>query len=43
MEKLIMFDQFWDFDRLIEDGALGEVEIMGSHTPLVDFFGFEFM
>jgi hypothetical protein len=24
---LVMFDHFWDFDRLVEGGAQGEAEI----------------
>jgi hypothetical protein len=33
-----MFDHFWDFDRLVEDGAPGEVEIVGSRPLLWDFW-----
>jgi hypothetical protein len=43
INTLVMFDQFWDFDRLIEDGAPGEAEIAGSCPPFADFFGFGFM
>jgi hypothetical protein len=37
-----MFDQFWDFDRLIKDGAQGEVEITGYHPAFAkkNSFGF---
>jgi hypothetical protein len=38
-----MFDQFWDFDRLVEGGAQGEVEIMGSRPLLREFLGLGFM
>ena len=27
---LVMFDHFWDFDRLVDGGARDKVEIMGS-------------
>jgi hypothetical protein len=30
-ETLVVFDHFWEFDRLVKDGAHpGEEEIMGS-------------
>jgi hypothetical protein len=38
METLVMFDQFWDFNRMVKDESPGKVEIMGSH-PL--FWTFE--
>jgi hypothetical protein len=38
-----MFDHFWDFDRLVEDKAPGEVEIVGSHPPFRALLGLEFM
>jgi hypothetical protein len=41
-KHLVMFDQFWDFDRLVKDGAPGEAEIAGSH-PFCDFLGLGFM
>ena len=34
---LVMFDHFWDFERLVEDEVLGEAEITGSHPFLWDF------
>jgi hypothetical protein len=34
---MVMFDQFWDFDRLVEDEVLGEVEIARSHPLLWNF------
>jgi hypothetical protein len=34
-----MFDQFWEFGRLVEEGAPSKVEITGSH-PLLQIFGF---
>jgi hypothetical protein len=33
-----MFDHFWDFDSLIEGGAQGEAEIMGSHSLFKEFW-----
>jgi hypothetical protein len=33
-----MFDQFWDFDRLVEGGAQGEAEIAGSRPLFRDFW-----
>jgi hypothetical protein len=33
-----MFDHFWDFDRLVEGGAQGEVEIVGSRPLFRDFW-----
>jgi hypothetical protein len=33
-----MFDQFWDFDRLVEGGAQGEAEIAGSRHLLWTFW-----
>jgi hypothetical protein len=33
-----MFDHFWDFNRLVEDGAPGKVDIMGSHHLLQKFW-----
>jgi hypothetical protein len=38
-----MFDQVWDFDRLVEGGAQGEVEIMGSRPVFVGILGLGFM
>jgi hypothetical protein len=32
-------DHFWDFDRLVEDGAPGKLEITGSHPIFVGFLG----
>jgi hypothetical protein len=40
---LVMFDHFWDFDRLVEDGAPGEAEIAGSRPLFVGFLGLGFM
>ena len=31
-ETLVMFDHFWDFDRLVEDETPRRSEIMGYHT-----------
>jgi hypothetical protein len=38
VETLVMFDQFCDFNRLVEDGAPSEAEIMGSCPILWDFW-----
>jgi hypothetical protein len=38
LEMVVMFDLFWDFDRLVEDGAQGEAEIAGSRPLLMDFW-----
>jgi hypothetical protein len=38
-----MFDQFWDFDRLVEGGAQGEAEIVGSRPLFREFLGLGFM
>ena len=37
---LVMFDHFWDFDRLVKDEAPGEAEITGSRPPFCGLFGF---
>jgi hypothetical protein len=33
-----MFDHFWDFDRLVEGGAQGEVEIVRSRPLFREFW-----
>jgi hypothetical protein len=38
-----MFDHFWDFDRLVEGGVQGEVEIVGSQPLFREFLGLGFM
>jgi hypothetical protein len=38
-----MFDQFWDFDMLVEGGVEGEVKIMGSQPLLREILGLGFM
>jgi hypothetical protein len=38
-----VFDHFWDFDRLVEDGVLGKADIARSHPPFVGFLGLGFM
>jgi hypothetical protein len=38
-----MFDHFWDFDILVEDGAPGEVEIVGSRPLFRALLGLGFM
>jgi hypothetical protein len=38
-----VFDQFWDFDGSVEDGAPGEAEIAGSRPILRDFWVLGFM
>jgi hypothetical protein len=38
-----MFDQFWDFNRLVEGGAQGEAEIVGSLPLIREFLGLGFM
>jgi hypothetical protein len=38
-----MFDQFWDFDRLVEGQAQGESEIAGSQPLFRAFLGLGFM
>jgi hypothetical protein len=43
LEKLGHIDHFWDLDRLVEDGAPGEVEIVGSLPIFVGFLGLGFM
>jgi hypothetical protein len=36
---MVMFDLFWDFDKLVEGGAQVEVEIVGSWPLFRAFFG----
>jgi hypothetical protein len=38
-----MFDQFWDFDKLVEGRVQGKVEIVGSQPLLRAFLGLGFM
>jgi hypothetical protein len=38
-----MFDHFWDFDRLVEGGALGKVDITGSWPLFRVLLGLGFM
>jgi hypothetical protein len=38
-----MFDQFWDFDKLIEGGVQGEVDIAGSRPLIREFLVLGFM
>jgi hypothetical protein len=38
-----MFDYFWDFDRLVEGGAQGKEEIVGSRPLFRAFLGLGFM
>jgi hypothetical protein len=38
-----VFDHFWDFDRLVEDEVLGEVENVRSPPPFVGLLGLGFM
>ena len=40
---LVTFDQFWDFDRLVEGRAQGKAEIAGSWPLIREFLGFGFM
>jgi hypothetical protein len=40
---LVTFDQFWDFNRLVEGRAQGEVEIVVALPLLRVFLGLEFM
>jgi hypothetical protein len=35
-----MFDHFWDFDRLVEDGAPRRSRDRGISPPFAYFFGF---
>jgi hypothetical protein len=37
--SLVMFDLFWDFDRLVEGGAQVEAKIMGSRPLFREVFG----
>jgi hypothetical protein len=40
-ETLVVFDHFWDFDRLVEDGAPRRSgDRAGSHPFLRDFWAF---
>jgi hypothetical protein len=40
---LVMFDHFWDFNRLVEGGVQGKAEIAGSHPLLREFLGLGFL
>jgi hypothetical protein len=37
-KKLVVFENFWDFERLVKDEAPRRVEIAGSR-PFCGFFG----
>jgi hypothetical protein len=38
LRTLVVFDHFWDFDKLVEDEASGDAEIAGSLPLLWDFW-----
>jgi hypothetical protein len=38
-----MFDHFWDFDRLVKDGAPSKAEIAGSRPLFRALMGLGFM
>jgi hypothetical protein len=40
---LVMFDHFWDFDRLVEDGAPRRSGDHGISPPFAGFLGLGFM
>jgi hypothetical protein len=37
---LIVFDHFWDFDKLVEDGAPRRSRYPGISPPFAGFLGF---
>jgi hypothetical protein len=37
---MVMFDHFWDFDRLVEDGAPRRSGDRGIPPPFAGFLGF---
>jgi hypothetical protein len=39
-EMLVVFDHFWDFDRLVEDGAPRKSGDRGISPIFVGFLGF---
>jgi hypothetical protein len=41
--SLVMFDLFWDFDRLVKGGAQVEANITGSRPLFRALFGLGFM
>jgi hypothetical protein len=43
LENLVMFDHFWDFDRLVEDGAPRRSGDRRISPPFAGFLGLGFM